>query len=102
MHLGVGGAVFDLTLDEKGGVKTAQGNVKLVLVRKTGQWRLTASFRTGSWQGPWAGYGLVNDDVPAPGIPVSLPAFVTIGDKAFAGQRSLVYTAKAGKSGSAK
>jgi len=56
----------------------------------------------GSWQTAWAAYGLVNKTVPRPGVRVTMPVVVLIGDEAFAVERQMLYTAAKDKSGSAK
>jgi hypothetical protein len=45
---------------------------------------------------------LTDATTPHPGVTVSLPAVVTIGDETFADDTVLLYTATAGKSGIAK
>jgi hypothetical protein len=45
---------------------------------------------------------LTNENVGKPGRSVTMPVVVVIGTDAFAGEHAMVYTAKAGKSGSAK
>jgi hypothetical protein len=53
-------------------------------------------------QGAWADDGLVNADVPKPGNPVTLSVTVLVGDEAFVADKTLSYTAKAGRSGAAR
>ncbi|MBN1510932.1 MAG: hypothetical protein JXB13_02875 [Phycisphaerae bacterium] len=102
-----GGAVVTVVLDAKGRGATARGvipagKVTLVPGRVPGQWALKASFKRGAWQGPWAECGLVNANVPKPGRTVTMVVSVRIGALHFAAWHSMVYTAKADKSGSAK
>jgi hypothetical protein len=56
----------------------------------------------GSWQAPWAGHGLVNANIPKPGTSVTLPVILVVGDQTFATDKTLLYTATAGKSDAAK
>ena len=48
------------------------------------------------------GYDLVNATWPKPGVWVTMPVIVLIDIEAFAGERTMLYTAKFNKSGSAK
>jgi hypothetical protein len=109
VHLNMGGADIELPLDAKGGGRTVNlaipaGSVKLALNKKTGNWTLTAKFKSGSWSTAWQAHGLYKffDLSKTDGWTVTLPVTVTIGNKTFGGQRRLAYTAKAGISGSAK
>ena len=69
--------------------------------RKQAYGLFTANLWNGSWQTPWAAYGLETNTVAKPGV--TMPVIVLIGDEAFAGERTnMFYTAKAGKSGTAK
>jgi hypothetical protein len=63
---------------------------------------LTANLAKGNWLTQWAAYGMENKTVPKPGVQVTMPVIAVIGDEAFANDRSMLYTAKAGKAGSAK
>lgn len=107
LALDLGGATVMLNLDEKGRAATAPGvvpagKVKLSARKGTSQWTLTVSFKQGSWQGPWAAWGLVNADVPKPGQVVTVLAVVQLGSQHFAEWLPMTYTAKAGKSGATK
>jgi hypothetical protein len=88
------------TLDAKGRGVGTFGSCKLAHNKNTGPWKLSVKLKNGSWQTPWAAYGLVN--APRPGVSVMMPVIVLISDEAFADERPMLYTAKAGKSGSAK
>lgn len=107
IYLEVAGAKVRILLDEKGRGATERGElpsgrVKLGFQKRTGLWTLTVNLKQGSWYGPWSTRGLVDDDVPKPGHTVMLPVIVRLGDRGWVSEVSLVYTAKAGKSGSAK
>ena len=69
---------------------------------KTNDWTVTVKLKGGSWQIPWATAGLVNADVPKPGTSVTLTVAVLVGNEAFVADNTLLYTAKAGKPGTAK
>jgi hypothetical protein len=98
----VGGAQVSFTLNAKGQAVSYQGTCRLSFNGKTGHWNVTANLRKGFWQTPWAAHGLINTTVPAPGLQVTLPVILVIGDEAVMSERVLLYTAKAGKSGTAK
>ncbi|MBL8900228.1 MAG: hypothetical protein JNM84_21535, partial [Planctomycetes bacterium] len=107
LHVDFAGATLVLLLDEKGKGATERGAIptgraKLELEKRTGLWTLSADLKSGSWSSPWAVRGLTSDDVPKPGTPVTLPILVRIGERGWASEPSLRYTAKAGKSGSAR
>jgi hypothetical protein len=90
------------TLDANGRGVSGLGSCKLTYNKKAGTWGLTAKLAKGSWQTVWASYGLVNADLPKNARTiVTMPVIVVIGTDASANDRSMLYTAKAGKSGSA-
>lgn len=100
----VGGAQVPFTLDPKGkgrGVSPL-GSCKLAHNKKTGLWTLTVKLAKGTWRTPWGAHDLVNGNVPKPGVPVTMPVVVVIGNDAFADEHSMFYTATQNKSGSAK
>ena len=101
--LNIGGAQVPFTLDAKGKGKgvSRYGSCKLARNKKTGLWALKAKLAKGTWREPWLAHGLVNQNVK-PGVWVIMPVVVVIGDGALANERPMLYTAKAGKSGSAK
>ena len=102
--LNAGGAQVQFTLDAtgKGHGTGADGNCKLSYNKKTGLWRFNAKMKNGSWQDAWTGRGLVNATIPSPGASVQLRVVLLIDSEAFAADKSLSYTAKAGKSGTAR
>jgi uncharacterized repeat protein (TIGR01451 family) len=102
--LNVGGAQVQFTLDSKGkghGIG-AYGNCKLSYNKKTDLWRFNARMKNGSWQDAWTAQGLVNATIRSPGMSVQLRVVLLIDNEAFATDKSLNYTAKAGKSGTAR
>jgi hypothetical protein len=100
--LEVGGAPAAFSLNAKGVGVNTQGNCHLVFKKKTNTWTLTAKMQKGDWQDLWIKYGLVNADVPKMRGSVTLPVIVLAGNEGFVADKTLLYTAKAGKSGTAK
>jgi T5SS/PEP-CTERM-associated repeat protein len=105
--LDVGGAQVPFTLDKKGKGKgvnpSGNGSCKLAYNKRTHLWTLTANLKKGSWQTPWANYSMINSNIPKPGILITnFPVISVLDTNAFVGIRNLHYTAKYGKSGSAK
>ena len=100
--VGVGGAQASFTLNAKGRGANALGTCRLSFNTKTNDWTLKVKQHKGSWQIPWDAAGLVNADVPKPGIPVTITAVVLVDTEGFAADDSLTYTAKANKSGLAR
>jgi hypothetical protein len=99
---GTTNVTFALDAKGKGRGVGAFGSCKLAYNKKMKQWTLSAKLAKGPWQASWAIYGLENKNVPKPGVWVTMPVVVLIGSEAFADERPMLYTAKAGKSGSAK
>jgi hypothetical protein len=104
--LDIGGTTnMTFNLDAKGKGKGVghYGSCKLAYNKKTKHWAFRAKLAKGSWQTQWADYGLVNTNALKSSEDwVTMPVIVLIGDKAFAAERLALYTAKAGKSGSAR
>jgi len=102
--LDVGGTTnVTFTLDAKGRGVSTFGSCKLAYGKKTGLWTLTAKLRKGSWQTPWANYSMISSNIPRPGISITnFPVISVLDTNAFVGIRNLHYTAKYGKSGTAK
>jgi hypothetical protein len=71
--------------------------------KKTGLWKLNVSFKNGFWQTEWANYSMINSNISKPGALVSdLPVILLLNGEAFMATTNLHYTAKQGKSGTAK
>ena len=71
--------------------------------KKTGLWTFNATLKNGSWQTPWADYSMINSNIPKPGVLVTnFPVILLLDTEAFMGTTNLHYTAKQGKSGTAK
>ena len=100
--LDIGGAQVPFTLDARGRGVSSFGTCELAYNKRTRQWTLNANLVNGSWQTPWAAHGLVNATIPKPGVSVTMPVVVLIGDEAFADERTMRYTATKNQSGSAK
>jgi hypothetical protein len=67
--------------------------------KKTGLWTFNAMLRNGSWHTPWAAYGLINATILKPGVSVTPPVILVIGDESFMAIPTRQYTSQAGKSG---
>jgi PKD repeat protein len=100
--LNISGAQVSFALDTKGKGMNEQGTCSLKFNKKTNDWRMTVKLKAGNWQTAWAEAGLVNADVAKPGAPVTLTVVVLVDREGFAANKTLLYTATAGKSGSAK
>ncbi|HTS16102.1 MAG TPA: choice-of-anchor Q domain-containing protein [Verrucomicrobiae bacterium] len=101
-NVNVGGAQASFTLNAKGIGVTATNSCKCSYNKKTGLWTVIASLNKGTWAAPWATHGLTNTTTPKTGTTVSLPVILQFGNQAFAQDKSLRYTAAAGKSGTAR
>jgi PKD repeat protein len=103
MTLDVAGAGASVTLDSKG-----RGHNNSIMFRRQGynrqtnQWAFTAKLLRGTWHSSWDGYGMINSNIPKPGVSVTLPALVVIDNEAFIAEQPLTYTARAGSSGIAR
>lgn len=78
------------------------GNCKPSYNEKTSWWIFSANMKNGSWQDTWANDGLTDTTIRSPGESVQLSVVLLIGNEGFAADPTLTYTAKAGKSGTAK
>jgi hypothetical protein len=68
-----------------------------------GLWTFNATLKKGSWQTAWAEYGMISSNIPKPGVLVTnFPVILVVDTEAFMGTADLHYTAKHGKSGTAK
>jgi len=90
------------TLNARGRGVGAFGSCKLAYNKKTGLWTLKVRLKNGSWQAAWATYGLQNTTVTKTGLSVTMPVVILTGDEGFAVERQMCYTARTGRSGSAK
>jgi hypothetical protein len=97
--LDIGDATLSFTLDAKGRGVNSNGSCKLAYNNRTG-WTLTVTLAKGSWRTQWATYGLTNETVK--NKLVTTPVVVVIDTEAFAVERTMLYTAKYGQSGTAK
>jgi alpha-L-arabinofuranosidase len=100
--LDIGGVQVPFTLDAKGRGVSSFGRCTLAYNKKTKQWTLSANLAKGTWRTQWAAHGLANRTIPKPGVWVTIPVVVVIGDGAFADERPMLYTAMFNKSGLAK
>jgi hypothetical protein len=102
--LDIGGAEVSFTLTKKGSGHNGSSTFsKPTYNKKTGLWKFSATLKKGFWQTPWAGYSMINSNIPKPGVLVpNFPAILVLDTDAFMGTTNLHYTAKQNKSGSAK
>ena len=102
--LEVGDVEVSFTLGSKGSGRTGLSTFKKPTYnKKTGLWMFSATLKNGSWQTAWAEYSMINSNIPKPGVPVTdLPVIFVLDTEAFMGTTNLHYTAKQGKSGTAK
>jgi T5SS/PEP-CTERM-associated repeat protein/autotransporter-associated beta strand protein len=102
--LDIGGADVSFTLGSKGSGRNGLSTFsKPTYNKKTGLWTFNATLKNGSWRTPWAAYSMINSNIPKPGALVTnLPVIFLLDTEAFMGTTNLHYTAKQGKSGTAK
>ena len=102
--LDIGGGSLTFTLPSKGSAINGKSKFSVpTLNKKSGLWTLKASFKNGFWQADWANYSMINSNIPKPGALVSdLPVILLLDTEAFMATTNLHYTAKQGKSGTAK
>ena len=102
--LDIGGAEVSFTLPSKGSARNGRSTFsKPKYSKKTGLWTFKATLKNGSWRTPWADYSMINSNILKPGALVSdLPVILLLDTEAFMGTTNLHYTAKQGKSGTAK
>ena len=102
--LDIGGAEVSFTLPTKGNAHNGRSTFsKPRYNKRTDLWMFKAMLKNGSWETPWADYSMINSNIPRPGILVSnLPVILLLDTDAFMGTTNLHYTAKQGKSGTAK
>jgi PKD repeat protein len=102
--LNIGGAQVSFPLDNLGrGHNGSSTFNKPSYNKKTGLWTFNASLRSGSWQAPWATYGMANLDATKPGVMVNdLPVILLLDSEAFLATTNLQYTATQNVTGTAK
>ena len=100
--LDIGSVQLPFTLDAKNKAVTTHGSCTFKFNKKTSDWTITAKLTRTDFQDAWVADGFVNAPVTKPGNPVSLSVTILVGNEAFAGTKSLSYTAKEGQSGNAK
>ena len=102
--LDIGGGSLTFTLPSKGSAVNGKSKFSTpTFNKKTGLWKLNVSFKNGFWQTEWANYSMINSNISKPGALVSdLPVILLLNGEAFMATTNLHYTAKQGKSGTAK
>jgi PKD repeat protein len=100
----IGGAQVSFALNGKGvGVTGYNKFAAPKYNATTGLWTFKATLKNGSWQTPWADYGMTNSTTAKPGALVAdLPVILLVDTEAFMGTTNLHYTATLNKSGTAK
>ena len=102
----VGDAQFTFLLSNKGRGVHANGSCSLAYTKptktKAGYWTLTVTLSKGNWHSLWANYGLDNAPHKSPGVAVTLPVVVLIGNDALSADAQLHYVATLNKTGTAK
>ena len=99
LHLDLGGAGLDFTLDANGFAQTAQGSVKLT--PSGSSYLFSATLTKGSWQSFWSDEGLTGGASVVNGAR-SINVTIQAGGNTYAATRSLLYTAVANLWGIAK
>lgn len=97
--LDVGASMLSVTLDAKGRGKSRNGSLQLKHSTKGG-WQFRASTKNGSCTEPWGDGGLT--DTTVKNQSVDLPVTLTLGSQTFAGSKSLKYSAKEKRTGTAQ
>jgi len=100
--LDMGNAQAQFTLNKHGLGVSAPHSARLSFNKHTGVWTLKARLRSGDWHTSWATYGLIDATIHSPGLAVTMPVVVLVGDQGYAADRSLTYTATTHKTGVAK
>jgi hypothetical protein len=98
----IGGARVSFVLADNGRGRTGPHSCRVTYNKNTGLWTFTAKLKNGMWQTPWDSRGLHNVTIPKPGVAVTMPVVLLVGDEGFSTEPQLLYTAKASKSGSAQ
>ena len=101
-----GDVQLPFVLDKKGHGVSANGSVALAYTKATNKaaafWTASITLSKGTWRGPLAKYGLDAQAHKSPGIFVTVPVLLLIGDEAFAAEPQLHYISTLNKTGTAK
>ena len=101
--LNIGGAEMSFNLGRKGYGHNGASSFRPSYDRGHTNWFFTARLRNGAWQTPWAEYGMINSNIPMPGILVTnLPVILILDNEAYAGTTNLSYTATRWEYGTGK
>ena len=102
----IGNAQVPFTLDNKGRAVSSFGTCRLAYTKSTktkvGYWTATIALSKGTWRNLWAVDGVDNVIHKSPGILVTVPVALLVGDDAFAVEKQLHYIATPNKTGTAK
>jgi PKD repeat protein len=100
--LDIGDARFVFTLDGKGRARSAHGRMAL---KAGGRQGLSVNLKNGNWGGLWAPRGMRNEE--ARNVTITMPVRLTLsagasGETVYVAEKSLRYTARAGRGGKAR
>ncbi|HTS16405.1 MAG TPA: PKD domain-containing protein [Verrucomicrobiae bacterium] len=98
----VGDAMIPFTLNKDGFGVNAPNTARLHFNKRTGAWILNVRLHRGNWRSYWAAYGLTDAAIVTPGVTVTVPIVVLLGQQGFAADHSLNYTAATHQTGQAK
>lgn len=98
------GVQIPITFDVKGHVLNQAGQTvgRLRYNAQLHVWELRASVKKGAWASTLSGCGLVDSNVPSPGVQLIIPVGFTTGSETFASEATVRYRSKANVLGSAK
>jgi len=101
-----GDVQLPFTLDKKGHGVSTNGSIALAYTKATKKaaafWTASIALSKGTWRGSLAKYGLDAQAHKSPGVLVTVPVVLLIGDEAFAAEPQLHYISTLNKSGTAK
>ncbi|MEI6083193.1 MAG: PQQ-dependent sugar dehydrogenase [Verrucomicrobiota bacterium] len=100
--ISLGGAQVSFLLDDKGRGEVDNNRCQLDYIKNTGHWEVSVKLKNGSWAEPWAAIGMSDQTISKPGAAITMTVVLLVDRESFAGEQPLTYTAKQGKSGSAK
>jgi PKD repeat protein len=102
LTVNIGGAQSSFILDTKNKGRNAQGQCSLKFNRKTSDWTVKVSLNKTSLQAAWLDEGLADTTTSKTGTEVTMTVVVLVGNESFIADKTLLYKAKEGKSGTAK
>ena len=94
----IGGLQLSFTLDEKGRATNAQG--VLAISPRQGFRTFSLRLKKGNFASNWTDEGMLNETMHK--VPITIRIVLTLGGGAYTGNYGMLYTAKAGKVGTAR